>query len=247
MNKTSDEIHSAVQNFYSAKAKNMAPEKPVPCCTLPEAPADTAGWIPQDILEGSLGCGDPVTPANLVPGEVVLDLGSGGGLDCFRSARLIAPGGRAIGVDMTPDMLAKARASAGRLGLENVEFRQGLLESLPVEDNSVDAVLSNCVINLSPDKPAVFKEVFRVLKPGGRISISDVVTRQPLPEVVQADGEAWSECVAGALTVHEYAQQLREAGFIHVGIQPRAKSDACCGDSQPEGPFSAIIKAQKPV
>jgi ubiquinone/menaquinone biosynthesis C-methylase UbiE len=194
----------------------------------------------------SLGCGDPITVAALQPGETVLDLGSGGGLDCFLAAKQVGASGHVIGVDMTPEMLERARAAAARLGHTNVEFRQGYLESLPVEADSVDAVVSNCVINLSPDKPQVFREVFRALKPGGRVAVSDIVTNGPLPEELQKNMEAWGACVAGALDVSEYTTGLTDAGFTDVKVQPKGDASELIEASTLKGKvFSATITARK--
>ena len=195
----------------------------------------------------SLGCGDPISLAALQPGETVLDLGSGGGLDCFLAARQVGDAGHVIGVDMTPDMLERARTSAARMNIKNVEFREGYLESLPVEDGSVDVVISNCVINLSPDKPMVFSEVFRVLKPGGRVAVSDIVTNGPLPEAVQKDMQAWGACVAGALDMKDYILGLEEAGFTQVQVQPKNGNGNPIPVPPVAQPFSATILARKPV
>jgi len=184
----------------------------------------------------------------LRPGETVLDLGSGGGLDCFLAAKQVGESGHVIGVDMTPEMLARARAAATRLGAQNVEFREGYLENLPVEDASVDAVLSNCVINLSPDKAQVFREVFRVLKPNGRLAVSDIVTNGSLPEELQKNMEAWGACVAGALDVSEYTRGLTEAGFSEVKVQPKGDASDLIEAAGLKGKiFSATITARKPV
>ena len=165
-----------------------------------------------------LGCGNPVALASLKEGETVLDLGSGGGLDIFLAAKKVGVKGKAIGVDMTEEMIQKARATASKYGYENVEFRLGEIENLPFEDNSVDVVISNCVINLSPDKEKVFREVYRVLKPSGRIMISDLVTEGELPEEVRKSFDAWAGCVAGALEKGEYLDTIRRAGFKNVKI-----------------------------
>jgi SAM-dependent methyltransferase len=165
-----------------------------------------------------LGCGAPLAHLRLVPGETVLDLGSGAGIDAFLAARAVGPGGRVIGVDMTPEMLERARAAALRNGFANVEFRAGRLEALPVEDASVDAVTSNCVINLVPDKAAVFREVARVLKPGGRLVVSDIVLERPLPEALAKDLLAWVGCVAGAELRAEYFGRLAAAGLEAVEV-----------------------------
>ena len=161
--------------------------------------------LPAEVTDLSLGCGDPVTLASLEPGQTVLDLGSGGGIDCFLAAAKVGPAGRVIGVDMTPAMIDRARRNKAKVGAENVEFRLGEIEHLPVADNSVDVAISNCVINLSPDKPQVFREIYRVLKPGGRLAVSDIVTDGPLPDAVKQDLAAWAGCVAGALDVADSA------------------------------------------
>ncbi|HSO56538.1 MAG TPA: arsenite methyltransferase, partial [Candidatus Nanopelagicales bacterium] len=161
-----------------------------------------------------LGCGNPVALASLRKGEVVLDLGSGAGFDCFLAAREVGPEGKVIGVDMTPDMIEKARGNAEKGGYGNVEFRLGEIENLPAADHSVDAVLSNCVINLSPDKEKVFSEAYRVLKPGGRVMISDIVLTADLPEAVAGSLAAYAGCIAGALRKEKYLRLMEEAGFL---------------------------------
>jgi ubiquinone/menaquinone biosynthesis C-methylase UbiE len=178
--------------------------------SLATVPAESAGM--------SLGCGAPIAHLALQPGETVLDLGSGGGLDAFMAAREVGPEGRVIGVDMTPEMLERARAAAERGGFDQVEFREGRLEALPVDDASVDAVTSNCVINLVPDKPAVFREVARVLKPGGRLVISDIVLAAPLPESLADDLYAYVGCVSGAELAEDYFAQLRAAGLAELEV-----------------------------
>lgn len=176
--------------------------------------------LPPEVTEISLGCGDPVSLAALEPGQTVLDLGSGGGIDCFLAAKKVGPGGRVIGVDMTPPMIEKARANQKKVGAENVEFRLGEIEHLPVADGIVDVILSNCVINLSPDKAQVFREAFRVLKPGGRLAVSDIVTDGPLPDAIKSNLSAWAGCVAGALDAQEYVQAIEAAGFTAVQVIP---------------------------
>jgi ubiquinone/menaquinone biosynthesis C-methylase UbiE len=162
----------------------------------------------------------------LVPGQTVLDLGSGAGLDCFFAASKVGPTGRVLGVDMTPEMIERARLSAQRLKLNNVEFRQGLLEKLPVDDDSVDVAISNCVINLAPDKEAVFREVFRALRPAGRLAVSDIVTDGPLPASIKESLSAWAGCIAGALDVREYQAAMESAGFVDVHVAPSYFDDA---------------------
>jgi len=247
-------IHESVREFYAAQTRSSGsccgPE-PSACCGPAQNnllyPEELITNLPRDVANFSLGCGDPISLAGLKPAETVLDLGSGGGLDCFLAARQVGEAGHVIGVDMTPEMLTRARASAVRMGIQNVEFREGYLESLPVEDGSVDVVISNCVINLSPDKPKVFREVFRTLKPGGRVAVSDIVTNGALPESVQKDMQAWGACVAGALDMKEYTHGLEEAGFIQIQVLPKDGS----GNPLPSLPvgqvFSATLTALKPL
>jgi SAM-dependent methyltransferase len=198
-----------------------------------------------------LGCGNPITLASIKPGETVLDLGSGAGFDCFLAARQLAGTGRVIGVDMTPAMLTKARANAKKSGFTNVEFRLGEIEALPVADASVDLIISNCVINLSPEKGRVLREAFRVLKPGGRLAIADIVTTKPLPESLRQKLEAIGACVGGATPIDELRALLEIAGFGRIDVQPRESSreyirhwteDASAG----EFVVSAAITAYKP-
>jgi SAM-dependent methyltransferase len=176
--------------------------------------------LPEGESTVSYGCGDPITLASLQPGQTVLDLGSGAGLDCFFAAKKVGSTGRVIGVDMTPEMIERARSGAERMNLTHVEFRQGYLEDLPVDPGSVDVVISNCVINLSPDKAKVFGEAFRVLKPGGKLAVSDIVTDGPLPEAVKKNLSAWAGCVAGAVEVTEYIDMMKSAGFTEISIVP---------------------------
>ena len=171
-----------------------------------------------------LGCGNPQGIAALSPGETVLDLGSGGGIDCFLAARQVGDTGKVIGVDMTPQMLARARANAAKSGIGNVEFRLGEIEHLPVRDGSIDVIVSNCVVNLSPDKPAVFREAFRVLKPGGRLAISDMVAQGPLPAKLRNDLDSYTGCIGGAAEIPDLERMLSEAGFVDVRITPKAVS-----------------------
>ncbi len=176
--------------------------------------------LPDDVTGLSLGCGDPVTLATLQPGQTVLDLGSGGGIDCFLAAKKVGPTGRVIGVDMTPAMLEKARTNRVKVGLDNVEFRLGEIEHLPVADSTVDVIISNCVINLSPDKPQVFREAFRALKPGGKLAVSDIVTDGPLPAEIKKSLSSWAGCVAGALDVKDYLAAIQDAGFTDANLTP---------------------------
>jgi arsenite methyltransferase len=221
-NQTSNPTHRAVQEHYGKFAREAGS-----CCGGASKASDIQkGLYPAEVLEGipvditgfSAGSGDPISLAKIKPGETVLDLGSGGGLDCFVAARQVGASGRVIGVDMTPEMLALARSKADQLDLKNVEFREGFLEALPVDDDSVDVIISNCVINLSPDKPQVMKEMFRVLKPGGRIAISDPVSNHTLPHNAGPIGEDWCGCTSGALSKQEYVLELGEAGFTDIQI-----------------------------
>jgi SAM-dependent methyltransferase len=254
MNQEPTPIHESVREFYTAQARSSGsccgPDTSS-CCDPARKntlyPAELITTLPEDVTNFSLGCGDPITLAGLKPAETVLDLGSGGGLDCFLAARQVGEAGSVIGVDMTPEMLARARLSAARMGIQKVVFREGYLESLPVEDGCVDVVISNCVINLSPDKPKVFREVFRVLKPGGRVAVSDIVTNGALPESVLNDMQAWGACVAGALDMKEYMHGLEEAGFIQIQVQPKDGSGNPIPNLPVGQPFSATITALKPA
>jgi arsenite methyltransferase len=237
---TSNPIHQAVKEHYAS----LAAQKPgSSCCSVPDCCSSTAPEDQNGVL--SLGCGAPIRQADLKPGETVLDLGSGAGPDCISAARLVGPTGQVIGLDMTPEMLEQARLNISRLGLENVEFRHGLLEDIPLPESSIDVVISNCVINLSPDKPAVFKEVFRVLKPGGRLVFSDIITKGQLSESLRQDMEAWSACVSGALDADEYVDMLSTTGFTGVSL---TVNDVFSNLTEtPENqPFSALISASKP-
>ncbi|HBN07165.1 MAG TPA: arsenite S-adenosylmethyltransferase [Cyanobacteria bacterium UBA8530] len=198
-----------------------------------------------------LGCGNPQIFSDLQSGETVLDLGSGAGFDCFLAARRVGTEGRVIGIDMTPDMVERARQNAEKGGLGNVEFRLGLIEEIPVEDASVDVILSNCVINLSPEKPRVFREAHRVLKPGGRLAISDIVAVRPLPEEVRTEMSLYSACISGAATVDEIRELLREAGFEDVEIKLMKESKEFVKDWAPgrgleDYVSSSVIRARKP-
>jgi len=224
--------------------------------------ASQAAQIPEEALLASLGCGNPTALAQLKPGEVVLDLGSGGGIDVLLSARRVGPAGKAYGLDMTDEMLALANENKRKAGVENVEFLKGEIEQIPLPDNSVDVIISNCVINLSADKGRVLREAFRVLKPGGRLAVSDVVTRgEILPEIRQSV-LLWVGCVAGALDENEYRSKLAAAGFEQVDVEPtriyRAEDareflsgegiDADAIAPQVDGKFmSAFVRAVKPL
>ncbi len=197
-----------------------------------------------------VGCGNPQAIADLKPGEVVLDLGAGGGFDCFLAARAVGPTGRVIGVDMTPEMVARARENAAKSGLGNVEFRLGEIEHLPVADASVDVIISNCVINLSPDKPAVFRDAYRVLKPGGRLAVSDVVATADLPSEWRDDMRMLSGCISGAADIDTLVRIMQNAGFVDIRIEPKEGSREFIREWQPGARLedyvvSANIRATK--
>ena len=197
---------------------------PPPVAVIQSLPTSTtpaqSGQIPEEALLASLGCGNPTALAKLIPGEVVLDLGSGGGIDVLLSARRVGPTGKAYGLDMTDEMLALANQNKRKSGIENVEFLKGEIENIPLPDNSVDVVISNCVINLSADKDRVFREAFRVLKPGGRFAVSDVVTRGEMLPEIRKSVLLWVGCVAGALEEDDYRSKLVSAGFEQIELEP---------------------------
>ena len=212
--------HDLVKKAYGAVAKKQAS-----CCDAKALESCcSGGGGEQKVPEADLGlsCGNPVAFSEIKPGDVVVDLGSGAGRDVFLAAEKVGPVGRAIGVDMTPEMLRLARQNAMkfevRTGLANVEFRQGLIETLPIDDASVDLVISNCVINLSPDKPQVFREVYRVLRPGGRMVVSDIVLNRPLPDAAKDNEDLYTACIAGALLREDYLRAIRGAGFQTVKV-----------------------------
>ena len=244
---TAEQIKRTVAERYGARARRAAAADTIPIqaiaasgdaccddnCCAPAAPSaaevsfvqglyaqkDVEG-LPAGALEAAAGCGNPTAIAELRPGERVLDLGSGGGIDCFLAAKQVGPGGSVIGVDMTPDMVNLARENAGRVGATNVAFKLGEIEDLPLTDASVDVIISNCVINLSPDKARVFSEAFRVLAPGGRLRVSDMVWDGERP--ADAEGaESWAGCVAGALPLEDYLGLIREAGFVGARAETR--------------------------
>jgi len=200
------------------------------------------GSIPEGANMG-LGCGNPTALASLKEGEVVVDLGSGGGVDCFLAANAVGKSGSVIGVDMTPEMISKARENARRGGYENVDFRLGEIEHLPIADSSADAVISNCVINLSPDKAEVFEDAYRVLKPGGRVMVSDIVINRELPEHVQSSLAAWAGCIAGASRKDDYLATIVAAGFTDVEVV----SEVSVGSGELEGAISSVnVRAVRP-
>ncbi|MFX0142325.1 MAG: arsenite methyltransferase, partial [Candidatus Hodarchaeota archaeon] len=226
-----DEIRSMVRDSYAKTAKGKSRSNVSSCCgtkQLEEELSKKIGYSEEELKsvpEGAnlgLGCGNPTALASLKEGEVVLDLGSGAGFDCFLAANKVGKTGKVIGVDMTPEMLDNARENAKKGNYENVEFRLGEIENLPLADNSVDAVISNCVINLSPNKQRVFNEAYRVLKPGGRFMISDIVLLKDLPDFIRNSIEAYVGCVAGAILKNEYLDAIKNAGFKDVKIRDEA-------------------------
>ena len=231
--KDNAEIKDHVRAEYGQAARQTTSGKPSCCGTgsLLEGdaldpitgnlyqPDETAG-LPADAVRASFGCGNPTALATIQPGETVLDLGSGGGIDVLLSAKRVGPTGKVYGLDMTDEMLALARENQQKAGVTNVEFLAGDIEDIPLPESSVDLIISNCVINLSPDKDRVLKEAFRVLKPGGRLAISDIVVRGSMPDEVRHSVELWAGCVAGALEESDYLRKLQQAGFEQVSIEP---------------------------
>lgn len=267
-------IKEAVQQKYGEVARRVGSGAQTGCCgpsscggsmtdpiTHNLYDSSQAGLLPETALKASLGCGNPTALTQLNPGEMVLDLGSGGGIDVLLSARRVGPTGKAYGLDMTDDMLELARENRKKAGAENVEFLKGEIENIPLPDNYVDVIISNCVINLSADKDRVLNEAFRVLKPGGRFAVSDVVVRGEVPESIRKSLLLWAGCIAGALSDQEYTRKLNAAGFENVEIEAtrvydiedaRAFLDAEGIDvetiaPQVEGKFiSAFVRAKKP-
>jgi len=266
-------IQDAVKEKYGAAAKQVAAGKTA-CCgggaqlsgcdpitrNLYDAAEKAA--LPADAVAASLGCGNPTALAQLQPGETVLDLGSGGGIDVLLSAKRVGPTGKAYGLDMTDEMLALARENQKKAGAQNVEFLKGTIESIPLPDNTVDVIISNCVINLSGDKDRVLREAFRVLKPGGRLAVSDVVIRGEVPPEIRKSMELWVGCMAGALQETEYREKLAAAGFQSISVEPTRvyRADeaseylvAAGLDPAVVGPkiedkfISAFIRANKPL
>lgn len=256
-----DKVHDAVRERYGRIATEFVPEvKATDCgcgdgsnCCSDESLYDfDLSSLPADVTQLSLGCGDPITLAALKPGQTVLDLGSGGGIDCFLAARQVGQGGYVIGVDMTPAMLEKAERNKAKMGVENVDFRFGQIEALPVDDDSVDVIISNCVINLSPDKTAVFREAYRVLRPGGRIAVSDMVTQGHFTLEEKADMAAWSGCITGAEDVADYVAAIQAAGFTNISVQDKDAPDIELARSLglyigQARLFSARVTAEKPL
>jgi len=242
--KRDDEIRKSVRENYAKRATSCKSGCGGTCCSESASPVSQAIGYSDDELRSipqgadlGLGCGHPTALASLKTGEVVLDLGSGAGIDCFLAVDKVGETGRAIGVDMTPEMIERARENARREGIENVEFRLGEIEHLPVADASVDVIVSNCVINLSPDKPQVFREAYRTLKRGGRLMVSDIVLRGELPKEIQESMEHYVGCVAGASQIDDYLGAIRDAGFRDVTIvkETRAESAFSCGEAEKLG------------
>ena len=268
-----DAIKEVVKNKYGEAARRVFAGESNSCCGAAACGTDIdpitrdlydnsqTGLLPEQAIKASLGCGNPTALAQLNPGETVLDLGSGGGIDVLLSARRVGSTGKAYGLDMTDDMLALARENQKKAGLENVEFLKGEIESIPLPDASVDVIISNCVINLSGDKDRVLREAFRVLKPGGRFAVSDVVVRGEVPEEIRRSMLLWVGCIAGALSDSDYQSKLKAAGFQQIEIEPtRVYSledartvlsghgiDVDAVAPQVEGKFiSAFVRAVKP-
>jgi arsenite methyltransferase len=273
---SSENIREVVKEKYADAARRVTSGQGSACCGTSPASAMNgcdpitsnlygvaeAGVVPEAALQASLGCGNPTLLAKLQAGEIVLDLGSGGGIDVLLSARRVGPTGKAFGLDMTDEMLALAEENRRKSGLTNVEFLKGEIENIPLPDNRVDVIVSNCVINLSGDKDRVLQEAFRVLKPGGRLAISDVVVRGEVPQAIRHNMELWVGCVAGALTDVDYREKLQAAGFEAIEIEPTrvyniedareflgaAGLDVNTIASEVEGKFiSAFVRAQKPA
>jgi arsenite methyltransferase len=264
---TSNTVREAVRERYGKAAQNAGNGGTgccAPSCCSPEGGKEVAdetaqaiGYSLEEITrvpDGSnlgLGCGNPQAIADLRPGETVLDLGSGAGFDAFLAARQVGHSGLVIGVDMTPEMVAKARSNAERAGFRDVEFRLGEIECLPVLNDSIDAIISNCVINLSPEKERVFREAFRVLKPGGRLAVSDIVATAELPENVRSDVALYTGCMAGASLVQDLERMLSDVGFVEIRIKPKDESKSFIRDWAPGRQIedfivSATIEAIKP-
>jgi arsenite methyltransferase len=250
------DIQQAVQKKYGEIAKAVTTGGGSCCgpsCCSTEDPItgnlygrDQTSQLPKEALDASLGCGNPTALINLKEGQVVLDLGSGGGIDVFLSAQRVGASGKVYGLDMTDEMLELARENQRKAGVENVEFLKGDIQSIPLPDRSVDVVISNCVINLAPDKRKVLDEAFRVLKPGGRFAVSDIVVRGPVSADLRRDMELWVGCIAGALEETDYRNKLTSAGFTDVDIETWRAYEGLAAEA--EGKFaSAFIRAIKPV
>jgi len=230
---SSDEIRDAVRERYAAAAQEAAERSAPDCCTSAEAECVCGP------SNSPLGCGNPTAAADLQPGEVVLDLGSGGGEDVFTSAGLVGPSGQVLGLDMTDEMLELARSNQRNAGVRNVEFLRGTIEAVPLPDDSVDVIISNCVINLSTDKPAVFREAARVLRPGGRFAVTDIVADDHMYDETRRDMAQWTGCIAGALAREDFEHELTKAGFERIEITETHRVHERAG--------SAIIRARVPA
>src|SRR5262252_1960925 len=252
---SSGTIREEVRRRYGATARGESSSCGEGSCT--STSADRLGYsteesaIAPEAANLGFGCGNPLAIASLQPGQTVLDLGSGAGFDCFLAARAVGPSGRVIGVDMTHEMLSKARENAEKNGFTNVEFRLGEIEALPVADSSIDVIISNCVINLSPEKQRVFDEAFRVLKSGGRLAVADVVATAPLPAEIKADWAAYTGCMAGASQIGDVERLLQKAGFKEIKIAPKDSSRSFIREWLPGKKIedylvSATIEAVKP-
>jgi arsenite methyltransferase len=271
-----EDIRDAVKERYGQAVKAVTRGVKPSCCgssstalagtdpiTRDLYAADETTDLPEEALLASFGCGNPTALAELRPGETVLDLGSGGGIDVLLSARRVGPTGKAYGLDMTDEMLELARKNQAKAGATNVEFLRGTIESIPLPDNSVDVIISNCVINLSANKDQVLREAFRVLRPGGRFAVSDIVIRRELPDAARKSMSLWTGCIAGALLESEYVGKLQAAGFTGIQVEPTrvytkddaaemASSSCCCGDltgvldALDGAAMSAFIRATKP-
>ena len=265
MERESEKIRKKVKERYGDIASNLENITQsgceASCCGSstwdPKTNAEALGYSLVDIQDSpeganmGLGCGNPNAIASLRPGETVLDLGCGGGFDCFIASKAVGEKGRVIGVDMTPEMLKRARENAEKAGITNVEFKQGQIEKIPMKDNSIDVIMSNCVINLSPEKDKVYQDSFRVLKPGGRLAISDIVATIPLPEEMRKDMNLVSSCIGGAETIDNIKEMLEKAGFQTIKIIPNEKSRQMIkkwmpGSKVDEYIVSAVIEAIKP-
>jgi SAM-dependent methyltransferase len=250
-----DDVRAVVREHYGSIARGTSTGCAPGCCSTAGTTAATLGYTADqtdavpDGADLGLGCGNPTAIASLREGETVLDLGAGGGFDCFIAAHQVGPRGKVIGVDMTADMVARARANARKVNATNVEFRLGEIEHLPVADASVDAILSNCVINLSPDKSQVFREALRVLRPAGRLAISDVVAIGPIPVELQNQAAALAGCISGAAPIDDVRAMLAAAGFAHVEVTIAPRSAEIVGSWLPgieKFVASATIEARKP-
>jgi SAM-dependent methyltransferase len=250
-----EQLLQSVQDKYGAVAKSSLSSEQEGVRAVAEAFGYTAEELTSIPAEANMGlsCGNPTATAHLKAGEVVVDLGCGGGLDVFLAAQKVGPAGRAIGIDMTPAMLERARANAQAGGYNNVEFHHSTIDNLPLPDGSVDCVISNCVINLAPDKPAVFREILRVLKPGGRLAVSDIALKGELPEEIASSMAAYVGCIAGAMRIEDYRRELLKAGFAHVEIVDSGKDlnayakvenqSACCSPAMSDASPLPIVES----